>query len=55
MIIYILDIAGTFTFAVSGALLAANKRFDPFGILFIGFVTAVGGGTIRFDVKRQYL
>ena len=47
MIIYILDIAGTFTFAMSGALLAANKRFDPFGVLFIGFVTAVGGGTTR--------
>lgn len=47
MIIYVLDLTGTFTFAVSGALLAANKRFDPFGALFIGFVTAVGGGTTR--------
>jgi uncharacterized membrane protein YeiH len=46
-IIYILDLFGTFTFAVSGALSAANKRFDLFGALSVGFVTAVGGGTIR--------
>ncbi len=46
-IIYILDLLGTFTFAVSGALSAAGKRFDLFGALSVGFVTAVGGGTIR--------
>ena len=46
-IIYILDLLGTFTFAVSGALAASNKDFDLFGILFIGFITAVGGGTTR--------
>ncbi|OQA91913.1 MAG: hypothetical protein BWY26_00640 [Elusimicrobia bacterium ADurb.Bin231] len=46
-IIYYLDLIGTFIFAVSGALSAANKRFDIFGALFVGFITAVGGGTIR--------
>jgi uncharacterized membrane protein YeiH len=46
-IIYILDLFGTFTFAVSGALSAAGKRLDLFGALSIGFVTAVGGGTVR--------
>lgn len=46
-IIYLLDLIGTFTFAVSGALAASNRRFDLFGALFIGFVTAVGGGTTR--------
>lgn len=46
-VILILDLIGTFTFAVSGALAASNKRFDLFGALFIGFVTAVGGGTTR--------
>ena len=45
--IYILDIIGTFTFAVSGALVAAHKKFDIFGALVIAFVTAVGGGTLR--------
>ena len=46
-IIYILDLVGTFTFAVSGALSAAHKKFDIFGALVIAFVTAVGGGTVR--------
>jgi uncharacterized membrane protein YeiH len=46
-IIYFLDLIGTFTFAVSGALAASNKRFDLFGALSIAFVTAVGGGTTR--------
>lgn len=46
-IIYILDLAGTFTFAISGSLSAAHKRFDIFGALVIAFVTAVGGGTVR--------
>ncbi len=46
-IFYILDILGTFVFAISGALVAMQKKFDPFGIFIIGFVTAVGGGTLR--------
>ena len=44
--IYI-SLLGSLTFAISGALKAINKKFDPFGVLIIGFVTAVGGGTIR--------
>jgi len=43
----IIDLAGTFAFAISGALIALQKKFDPFGIFIIGFVTAVGGGTLR--------
>ena len=42
-----LDIAGTFAFAISGALVAAKKNFDAFGVVIIAFVTAVGGGMIR--------
>lgn len=45
--IYILDILGTFAFAVSGALVAADKKFDLFGVIIIAFVTAVGGGMLR--------
>jgi uncharacterized membrane protein YeiH len=45
--ILIIDIAGTFTFAVSGALAAMEKKLDPFGVLIISFVTSVGGGTLR--------
>lgn len=44
---YTLDILGTIAFAISGVLLAFNKRMDLFGILIIAFVTAVGGGTLR--------
>ena len=44
---YIIDILGTIAFAISGVLVALNKRMDAFGILIIAFVTAVGGGTLR--------
>jgi uncharacterized membrane protein YeiH len=43
----IIDILGTFAFAVSGAFSAMERRLDPFGTLIISFVTAIGGGTIR--------
>ena len=46
-LIYALDLAGTFVFAISGTLTAANKKFDLFGAFVIAFVTALGGGTIR--------
>ena len=43
----IIDYLGTFAFAISGIRLASAKRFDWFGAYVVGFVTAVGGGTIR--------
>jgi uncharacterized membrane protein YeiH len=43
----LLDIIGTLVFAISGALTAANRRFDLMGVSIIAFVTALGGGTIR--------
>lgn len=46
-IINYISILGSFTFAISGALIAMRKKFDPFGVLIIAFVTAVGGGTLR--------
>lgn len=45
--IYFLDLFGTFVFAISGVLTSIHKRFDLVGSLVIGFVTAIGGGTIR--------
>lgn len=45
--LYIIDILGTFSFAVSGAFLAMEKKLDPFGVLVLSFVTAIGGGTLR--------
>lgn len=43
----IIDILGTFSFAVAGAFAAMEKKLDVFGILIISFVTAIGGGTVR--------
>lgn len=38
---------GTITFAVTGALVAVRKDFDVVGVLVLGAVTAIGGGSIR--------
>ena len=46
LILY-LDYIGTMVFAISGTLMAAEKRLDIFGAMFIGFATAIGGGTLR--------
>jgi len=45
--IYFVDLFGTGVFAISGVLTAIEKKFDLVGTLIIGFVTAIGGGTIR--------
>lgn len=42
-----IDLAGILSFSIAGALLAVRKRFDIFGVLVLGCVTAVGGGAIR--------
>lgn len=42
-----LVIAGTVTFAVTGALQGVAKRFDLVGVLILAAVTAVGGGSVR--------
>lgn len=38
---------GTVAFAVSGAATAVERRLDLFGVLFMGLITALGGGMIR--------
>lgn len=47
MIMNIFEIIGTIAFAISGSIVAANKKMDIFGILILGLITAVGGGAIR--------
>jgi uncharacterized membrane protein YeiH len=44
---YILELAGTFAFAISGATAAKNRKLDLFGICAVAFVVACGGGIIR--------
>lgn len=46
-LLLLFDYIGTVAFAISGTITAAQKRFDIFGAAFCGFVTAVGGGTLR--------
>jgi len=47
MLLTLLDTLGTFAFAVSGALKAARRGMDVFGLVVLAVVTAIGGGTIR--------
>jgi uncharacterized membrane protein YeiH len=41
------DFAGTFVFALEGALAAVVAHLDLFGVMVLGFATALGGGVIR--------
>jgi uncharacterized membrane protein YeiH len=43
----LLDLAGTFAFAISGAVAARQKGLDWFGVLVIAFTVACGGGVLR--------
>jgi len=52
---YLFELLGTMFFAVSGALLAnENSKPDWFGVTFIGFVTAIGGGSLRDMLLGSY-
>ncbi len=44
---YILEMAGTFAFAISGAIAARVRGLDLFGICALAFTVACGGGIIR--------
>lgn len=46
-LLYFIDIFGTAIFAISGVLLAGRLKMDPFGVIVLGSVTAIGGGSIR--------
>ncbi len=47
IILLVLEIVGTIAFAVSGAFVAIKAKLDVFGVLFVGCITAVGGGITR--------
>lgn len=46
-IISVIEMLGTFAFAISGIRHAAAKQFDWFGGYVCGIAVAIGGGTIR--------
>jgi uncharacterized membrane protein YeiH len=52
--LYPLELVGTFFFAVSGALAVQDHHDDLFGAGFLGFVTAIGGGTLRDMMLGSY-
>lgn len=47
LLIGVLDLIGTFVFALSGAVAGQRRRMDLFGAVVLGFATAVAGGVIR--------
>lgn len=46
-VMFVLELIGAAAFAVSGAMVAIEKKADIFGVLFIAVTTALGGGVIR--------
>jgi uncharacterized membrane protein YeiH len=46
-ILLYLNYAGCFVFALSGGAVAIRHNMDLFGVVVIGLITAVGGGTLR--------
>jgi uncharacterized membrane protein YeiH len=46
-LVLVLDLSGTFVFALSGAAAGIRHRFDVFGVLVLSFAAANSGGIIR--------
>ena len=52
---YILEIIGTFSFAISGALIVKDQKHqDWFGASFTAFISSIGGGTLRDILLDSY-
>ena len=45
--VFLLQLIGTISFAVSGAMTAMRKGMDLLGVVVLGLTTAVGGGILR--------
>ncbi len=43
----VLDLIGTFVFALSGAAIGVKRRLDIFGVLVLSFAAASAGGIMR--------
>ncbi len=46
-LLLVLDLAGIFVFAISGALVGVHKNLDVFGVLVLAGATGLGGGFMR--------
>ena len=49
-----LDLGGVLVFALSGASLAARKRFDMVGLLVLATATGLGGGMLRDTLLGEH-
>ena len=53
LLVNLLDLAGTFAFALVGARIAADKGLDYGGIAFIAAIASLSGGTFRNLILGQ--
>ena len=44
---FIVEILGTIAFAISGAVIAIDRKLDVFGVVIMACMTACGGGMLR--------
>lgn len=51
----ILEAIGVFMFAISGAVVAMEEKFDLFGIYVMAAITAMGGGILRDAILNEGL
>ena len=51
---YILELVGTYFFAISGVIATEDKEQNWFGAAFTGFITAIGGGSLRDIILGSY-
>src|SRR5690554_4930905 len=51
---YALELLGVYVFAISGALAIEDREHNVFGAGFMGFITAIGGGSLRDILLGAY-
>ncbi|HLT07877.1 MAG TPA: trimeric intracellular cation channel family protein [Cyclobacteriaceae bacterium] len=51
---YALELIGVYVFAISGALAVEDREHNVFGAGFMGFITAIGGGSLRDVLLGAY-
>lgn len=52
--LYLLGLFSMGVFAITGVIASHNKNLDIFSVVFLGSVTALGGGTIRDIILGNY-
>ncbi len=52
--LYLLGMFGMSIFAITGVIATRHKNLDIFSVIFLGSVTALGGGTIRDVILGSY-